>query len=32
LLFNEQSTTSFGVESWIVPANVHVASQVHQLP
>jgi hypothetical protein len=32
LLFNEQSTTSFGVESWIVPAKVQVASQVHQLP
>jgi hypothetical protein len=32
LLFNEQSTTSFGVESWTVPANVHVANQIHQLP
>jgi hypothetical protein len=32
LLFNEQSTTSFGVESWIVPANVQTATQVHQLP
>jgi hypothetical protein len=32
LLFNEQSTTSFGVESWSVPANVQVATQVHQLP
>jgi hypothetical protein len=32
LLFNEQSTTSFGVESWTVPANVQVANQIHQLP
>jgi hypothetical protein len=32
LLFYEQSTTSFGVESWTVPANVQVATQVHQLP
>jgi hypothetical protein len=32
LLFNEQSTTSFGVESWTVPANVQVATQVDQLP
>jgi len=32
LLFNEQSTTSFGVESWAVPANVQVATEVHQLP
>ena len=32
LLFNEQSITSFGVESWIVPANVQVATQVHQMP
>jgi len=32
LLFNEQSTTSFGVESWTVPANVQVATQVHQMP
>ena len=32
LLFNERSTTSFGVESWTVPANVQVANQVHQLP
>jgi hypothetical protein len=32
LLFNEQSTTSYGVESWAVPANVQVASQIHQLP
>jgi hypothetical protein len=31
LLFNEQSTTTFGVESWTVPANVHVATEVHQL-
>jgi len=32
LLFNEQSTTSFGVESWTVPANVQAATQVHQMP
>ncbi len=32
LLFNEQTTTTFGVESWTVPANVQVANQVHQLP
>jgi hypothetical protein len=32
LLFNEQTTTSFGVESWTVPANVQVATQVHQMP
>jgi hypothetical protein len=32
LLFYEQSTTSFGVESWTVPADVQVATQVHQLP
>lgn len=32
LLFYEQSTTTFGVESWTVPANVQVATQVHQLP
>jgi hypothetical protein len=32
LLFNEQSITSFGVESWTVPANVQVATQVHQMP
>jgi hypothetical protein len=32
LLFNEQSITSFGVESWTVPANVQVANQIHQLP
>jgi hypothetical protein len=32
LLFYEQSTTSFGVESWTVPMNVQVATQVHQLP
>jgi len=32
LLFHEQSITSFGVESWTVPANVQVATQVHQLP
>ena len=31
LLFNEQTTTSFGVESWTVPANVQVATEVHQL-
>jgi hypothetical protein len=32
LLFYEQSTTSFGIESWIVPADVQVATEVHQLP
>jgi hypothetical protein len=32
LLFYEQSATTFGVESWTVPANVQVATQVHQLP
>jgi hypothetical protein len=32
LLFYEQSTTTFGVESWTVPANVQVADQIHQLP
>lgn len=32
LLFKEQSTTTYGVETWIVPANVQVASQIHQLP
>jgi hypothetical protein len=32
LLFYQQSTTTFGVESWTVPANVQVATQVHQLP
>jgi hypothetical protein len=31
LPFNEQSTTSYGVESWTVPANVQVATEVHQL-
>jgi hypothetical protein len=31
LLFYEQSTTTFGVESWTVPASVQVATQVHQL-
>jgi hypothetical protein len=31
LLFYEQSTTTFGVESWAVPASVQVAAQVHQL-
>ena len=32
LLFNEQSNTTYGVETWTVPANVQVASQIHQLP
>jgi len=32
LLFYEQSTTTYGVESWTGPANVQVATQVHQLP
>jgi hypothetical protein len=31
LLFYEQSNTTYGVESWTVPANVQVATQVHQL-
>ena len=31
LLFNEQSTTTYGVETWTVPANVQVATEVHQL-
>ena len=32
LLFYEQSATTYGVESWTVPAEVQVASEVHQLP
>jgi hypothetical protein len=32
LLFYEQSTPTYGVESWTVPAAVQVASEVHQLP
>ena len=32
LLFYEQSDTTYGVESWPVPANVQVATEVHQLP
>jgi hypothetical protein len=32
LLFNQQTTTSYGVESWVVPADVQLATQVHQLP
>ena len=32
LLFYQQSTTSFGVESWTVPAEVQPATEVHQLP
>ena len=32
LLFYEQSATTFGVESWTVPADVQVATEVHQLP
>jgi len=32
LLFDEQSTTTYGVESWTVPANVQVASEIDQLP
>jgi hypothetical protein len=32
LLFYEQSTTTFGVETWIAPADVQVATQVHQMP
>lgn len=31
LLFYEQNTTTYGVESWIVPAGVQLATQVHQL-
>jgi len=32
LLFYQQDTATFGLESWTVPANVQVATQVHQLP
>jgi len=32
LLFYEPSLTTFGVESWTVPADVQVATEVHQLP
>ena len=32
LLFYEQSTATYGVESWTLPAAVQVASEVHQLP
>ena len=32
LLFYQPSITSFGVESWTVPADVQVATEVHQLP
>jgi hypothetical protein len=32
LLFYQQSTTTYGVESWTVPAEVQVATEVHQLP
>jgi len=32
LVFYEQSTTTIGVESWTVPADVQVATEVHQLP
>ena len=31
LLFKEQTTTTYGVESWVVPASVEVASEIHQL-
>jgi hypothetical protein len=31
LLYYEQSATTFGVESWTVPANVEVANKIHQL-
>jgi len=31
LLLKEQTTTTYGVESWVVPANVEVASEIHQL-
>jgi hypothetical protein len=32
LLFYQQDITTFGLESWTVPAKVQVATQVHQLP
>ncbi len=32
LLFYQQSATTYGVESWTVPAEVQVATEVHQLP
>jgi len=32
LLFYEQSATTYGVESWTVPGEVQVATEVHQLP
>jgi len=32
VLFNEQATTTYGVESWTVPAEVQPATEVHQLP
>jgi hypothetical protein len=32
LLFYEQDIASYGVERWTVPANVQVATEVHQLP
>jgi hypothetical protein len=32
LLFYEQDIASYGVEIWTVPANVQVATEVHQLP
>jgi hypothetical protein len=32
LLFSEQSNATYGVETWTVPANVQVASQIDQLP
>jgi hypothetical protein len=31
LLFYKQDTTTYGIESWTVPANVQVATEVHQL-
>ncbi len=31
LLFYNQDTTTFGVESWTVPAKVQMATEVHQL-
>ena len=32
LLFYEQNAATFGVENWVVPADVQVATEVHQLP
>jgi len=32
LLFYQPTTTTYGVESWTVPADVQVAAEVHQIP